>query len=139
MGFIAWGGSTLSSIKLPMRPVETLMSVAETIDDSSYETVRELVNALQVFESRHLERKRRSHFHPGLAAVDLARLEFQVDRLFPFGRMSSEEAVPFMKPDKDDIAVVFSKHEMRLSGEGKAPDIEERLEQALRLVPAKKA
>lgn len=137
-GFTAWVRGTLNSVKLPLRPVETLMSVAEAIDDTSYQTVRELVSALQVFESRHLERKRRSHFHPGQAAVDLAKLEFQIDRLFPFGRMSNEESVPFVKPVKDDIAAVFSKHEMRLSGKGKASNIKERLEQALRLVPAKK-
>lgn len=136
-GFIAWGARSLNTIKLPVRPVETLMSVAEAIDDTSYETVRELVSALQVFESRHLE-KRRSHFDPGQAAVDLARLEFQIDRLFPFGRMSNEDAVPFVKSYKEDIAAVFRKHKIRLSGKGKASDIEERLEQALRLVPAKK-
>jgi len=135
-GFYLWTTGGLKALKLPPQPIEVLMSAAEAIDDQSYESVRELVSALQIFESRHLERKGLSHFDPGQVAVDLAKLEFQIDRLFPFGRMANDEPVPFVKPAKEEIAKIFGKHETRLTMRaGNTANIQERLQRALRLVP----
>ncbi|MDI7865338.1 hypothetical protein MRS76_25980 [Rhizobiaceae bacterium n13] len=135
-GLKLWvAGSKLNALELPTKPVDTLMAVAEWLDEASYESVHELVSALQVFQSRHLE-PGRSYFGRGQPGKDLAVLAFHIDRLFPFGRLKNDEPVHFVRPNRDDIAATLQRyHSSLVLHAGSETVIKQRVQQVLNLLP----
>lgn len=102
-GYNAFENNSLEKLSLPQDAIETLMSVSESIDSQSYESVKELVSHLQVFEARHLAPKSRMERSVHLAVIDLATLKFMTDRLYDLGRAKNHDPVPPIKPTREHL------------------------------------
>lgn len=94
---------SLDGLSLPQGAIETLMSVSESVDDQSYESVKELVSHLQVFEARHLRLKSKMERSEHLLVIDLATLKFMTDRLYDLGRAKNYDPVPHIKATREDL------------------------------------
>lgn len=106
-GYKAFENRKLHDLSLPQEPIETLMSVSESIDAQSYESVKELVDHLQVFEARHLRLKNPMERSESLALVDLAKLKFMTDRLYELGRAKNHAPVPFVMPTREELEALM--------------------------------
>lgn len=132
--YASWLLGELRKCTLPHTPVQTLMAVSEAIDHLSYKTVRDVVSELQVFESRHLNKE--TNFHPGQVAIDLAKLKYQVDRLFDFGRMATDAPIDLISPSNNEIRTILHRAKTDLILKGfTAKEVEARFDSALALIP----
>jgi hypothetical protein len=133
-GFVHWVKGNLLEHQLDPGPVETLKQVSEFIDDDSYDSVRELVNAIQVFQSRHLQAG--SKFLPGQAGIDLADLKYQIDRLYGFGRKVTNDPVPYVKADHEVITKILREQKLPLMQvTNGSPQVKTLVDQAILITP----
>lgn len=92
--------------KFPHQAVEALMQIAVDVDDETFQSVRELVLWLQIFEARtnvlSAASRERSLNWREVFIQDLLRLNCLTNRLYDYGR-GDVPVLPFAEPTREEM------------------------------------
>lgn len=97
-----WPTGSVEGLVIPHTALETLMQVSEAVDERTYRFVHALVCQAQVLMARYLSKSPPEPYDKHFI-WDVARLNYFVNILYPYGRLRNDAVVDFKEPDPKEL------------------------------------